>query len=204
MLTNYSTSEMGITMEDSSKNVTSGWSKYNGNNIAANYFTSDDPALFAERFGDEVVVGMDYVERYQNGSERKRTANNLTRITNSTTSLDNGWYCVDGEVTVDTRLYVDTQKDVRIILKDGAVLNMPKGIEVKPATTADGNEGILRIYGQDKDSGKLIATGEDYQAGIGGNDKSGNGRIYIHGGIIEAEGGDYGAGIGGGNENSGG
>ena len=57
----------------------------------------------------------------------------------------------------------------------------------------------LNIYG----TGKIVATGKKYYAGIGGRDNETSGNINIHGTTIEATGGSYGAGIGGGNEQPG-
>ena len=52
-------------------------------------------------------------------------------------------------------------------------------------------------------TGKIVATGKKYYAGIGGRDNETSGNINIHGTTIEATGGSYGAGIGGGNEQPG-
>ena len=63
-------------------------------------------------------------------------------------------------------------------------------------------DGKLTIT-DENGNGKLIATGGDYGAGIGGG-YSGNGsNITITGGKVTATGGDYGAGIGGGNQGNG-
>jgi len=58
-------------------------------------------------------------------------------------------------------------------------------------------DGKLTIT-DENGNGKLIATGGDYGAGIGGGDQGNGSNITITGGEITAAGGKYGAGIGGG------
>ena len=62
---------------------------------------------------------------------------------------------------------------------------------------SDGNQGKLTIT-DENENGKLIATGGDGAAGIGGGLYAGGNDITITGGEITATGGDSGAGIGGG------
>ena len=62
---------------------------------------------------------------------------------------------------------------------------------------SDGNQGKLTIT-DENENGKLIATGGDYGAGIGGSDRGNGSNITITGGEITAIGGTKGAGIGGG------
>ena len=62
---------------------------------------------------------------------------------------------------------------------------------------SDGNQGKLTIT-DENGNGKLIATGGDYGAGIGGSDRGNGSNITITGGEITAIGGTKGAGIGGG------
>ena len=52
--------------------------------------------------------------------------------------------------------------------------------------------------------GRIVATGGDYAAGIGGGSDGYGGKITINGGIVNAIGGNYAAGIGGGYKSSGG
>ena len=59
-------------------------------------------------------------------------------------------------------------------------------------------DGKLTITDENA-NGKLIATGGDYGAGIGGDDQGNGKNITITGGEITATGGSHGAGIGGGN-----
>ena len=67
---------------------------------------------------------------------------------------------------------------------------------------SDGNQGKLTIT-DENENGKLIATGGDGAAGIGGGLYGDGNDITITGGEITATGGDYGAGIGGGQEGDG-
>ena len=102
---------------------------------------------------------------------------------------DNEWYAVKENITIDERITVTG--DVHLILCDGATLTASHGITTTGAT--------LHIYGQSAGTGKLIANGGEYAAGIGGGDYDENGgTIIISGGRITARGGGYAAGIGGG------
>ena len=67
---------------------------------------------------------------------------------------------------------------------------------------SDGNQGKLTIT-DENENGKLIATGGNGAAGIGGGLYAGGNDITIAGGKVTATGGDYGAGIGGGNQGNG-
>ena len=62
---------------------------------------------------------------------------------------------------------------------------------------SDGNQGKLTIT-DENENGKLIATGGDYGAGIGGDDQGNGKNITITDGEVTAIGGLNGAGIGGG------
>ena len=67
---------------------------------------------------------------------------------------------------------------------------------------SDGNQGKLTITDENA-NGKLIATGGDYGAGIGGDDQGNGKNITITGGEVTAAGGGNGAGIGGGLQKNG-
>ena len=106
-----------------------------------------------------------------------------------------------------------TISDVNINTSDAAVFTKGKGnvnIELDGTNTlksgvdhagleknSDGNQGKLTIT-DENGNGKLIATGGDYGAGIGGSDRGNGSNITITGGEITAIGGTKGAGIGGG------
>ena len=84
---------------------------------------------------------------------------------------------------------------VNLYLSRGSLIRANKGIHVGWGST-------LNIYSEednrDMNTGKLIAQGSDYQAGIGGDYYEDGGTIVIYGGEVEATGGCYAAGIGGG------
>ena len=106
-----------------------------------------------------------------------------------------------------------TISDVNINTSDAAVSTNGKGnvnIELDGTNTlksgrnhagleknSDGNQGKLTIT-DENENGKLIATGGNGAAGIGGGLYAGGNDITIIGGEITATGGECGAGIGGG------
>ncbi|MBO4682554.1 MAG: hypothetical protein J5618_01700, partial [Bacilli bacterium] len=118
-----------------------------------------------------------------------------TVVTSSTTSLQNGkWYVVNDDVTVSSRINVSGT--AHLILCDDKTLTASKGIGVNQGNT-------LNIYGQSGNTGKIIATGSNYNAAIGGSNAVA-GTIVIHGGDITANGnGSYAAGVGGGKNDNG-
>jgi hypothetical protein len=118
-----------------------------------------------------------------------------TPVTSGTTTLTDGTYIVDSDVTIYGGITVTG--NVNLILSSGCTLTVSGGINV-----SEGNG--LAIYGKGDDTGKLIATGTSKQAGIGGGDGQSAGEIIIYGGTINATGGYYAAGIGGGNKGKGG
>ena len=145
--------------------------------------------------------GVSYLD--ENGS--KQTADNVTVVESGTTAWNGGWYVVNGSVTISERVTVSG--DVRLILEDGAVLTINRGIQVQDddRDPSNGSANKLTIYAQsDKENmGALTANGNNGGAGIGGDSGSG-GNITINGGNVTATGGQYAAGIGGGNGGSGG
>ena len=122
------------------------------------------------------------------------------------TVWSNGWYIVQGEVTLNNR--PEVQGEVHLILADGAKLIAPMGIKVQDDDNdvSNGSSNKLTIYAQSTDAavmGSLEATSYDISnAAIGSDfelwDKAyPGGEITIAGGIVTAKGG-RGAGIGGG------
>ncbi len=107
-----------------------------------------------------------------------------------TTTMSEGWYVVDADVTIPDRITVDGE--VNLILCDGVTMTVNNGIKVLPGNT-------LNIYGQSGGTGALISIGINRCAGIGGDDNKDNGTVVIHGGTVTATGGREAAGIGGGN-----
>ena len=147
--------------------------------------------------------GVSYLDK--NGDEQ--TAENVTVVESSTTAWSDGWYVVNGAVTIGNRATVSG--DVRLILEDGAVLTIEKGIQVQDddRDPSNGSANQLTIYAQSdgENMGTLTANGNNGGAGIGGGGDSGSGgNITINGGNVTATGGQYAAGIGGGNGGSGG
>lgn len=116
---------------------------------------------------------------------------------------NDGWYVVTGSATFTDRITVTG--NVHLILTDNCTLTASKGISVN-----EGNSLTIYATSEGGSMGKLIATGADRAAGIGGTTTSiydqGNyidtyvsgGTITIHGGDITATGKVGGAGIGGG------
>ena len=99
------------------------------------------------------------------------------------------WYIVEKDTTISDAVFFDTD-EVNIIIADGATLTFEKGIAVPEGKT-------LNIYAQSADEatmGKLIATGTNGAAGIGGEN---GGNVYVYSGNVEATGDTGAAGIDG-------
>lgn len=124
-------------------------------------------------------------------------------------STNGGYYVVTGNANFSERITVTGE--VHLILTNGCTLTASKGITVS-------GDNSLTIYATSEGNSmsKLIATGADSSAGIGGlttysggtadTTYASGGTITIHGGTIEATGDSGGAGIGGsrgGNSSSG-
>ena len=135
--------------------------------------------------------GVNYLDA--EGSLQNTGDNTVTKVLSTTTSWSAGWYYVDGTVEISDRIACSGA--VNLILTNGATLTASKGITV----SGDGNS--LTIYAQSKDEsemGKLVATGNNSGAGIGGGAACAGSNIIINGGTVTATGGNGGAGIGGG------
>ena len=118
-----------------------------------------------------------------------------TTVTSSTTSWSNGWYVVNSNVTVSSRISVTGT--VYLILCDGCKLTAKAGI------TVTGNNHLV-IYGQDAGTGALQATGSNGYSGIGGGQSQAGGNLTIHGGDVKAHCNSWASGIGGGYGKAGG
>ena len=133
--------------------------------------------------------------KYLDASGTEQTANNVTVVDSSTKEWRNGWYVVNGAVTIGDRVTVSGE--VHLILADNASLTANGGINV-----AESNSFSVYAQSVGKNMGTLTATGGSYGAGIGGrnSDRNGSscGNITIHGGSVKADGGEEAAGIGGG------
>lgn len=130
---------------------------------------------------------IEYVNRMWNpntGKVRSEPASvQATQLTNSMTTLTAGWYYAEGTVSFyETRLNIAPGDEVSIILKNGSTLNCEAGGINVPANS------ILNIFGQEGDTGRIIATAVNGNAGIGGESGEECGSIYICGGRIDSEG----------------
>ena len=134
---------------------------------------------------------------YLDANGAQQTAASATEVTAGSTAWNAGWYVVNSDVTITSRVTVTG--DVHLILADGANLTASAGITVTGSNS-------LTIYAQSEgDSmGKLSATGGKDAAGIGGGASGAGGTITVNGGAVTANGGAQGAGIGGGRTSSGG
>ena len=155
-------------------------------------------------------------------------------VSSTTTTMTNGTYQVDSNVTISERIQISGT--VNLILGEGATLTANDGIEVPTGATLiiDGT-GSLVAQASNNDvegngqagigarvsfgniiinGGNVTAKGKNGGAGIGGNrHASSGGDIIINGGVVNATGSTYfistydkryGAGIGGGATNWGG
>ena len=155
---------------------------------------------------DETLVGADeqpqepveYVFNHGGRSE-KRTCTSYIEINPETVEpaggyifSDESWYVVKGEVTFKERIINEALVGygAHLILTDGCVFNVPKGID-----NTIGHR--LAVYGQELSAGTLnIDDVENGNAGIGGSSGHTGGTLYIYGGTINVTGGYGGAGIG--------
>lgn len=206
---------LGGTTENDFENLSAAQVSSDGKNIVV----GTDTAKTVEITGIPAVTYLD-----ENGAEQT-LMDAYTTVTSSATTWNNGWYVVDGSVTIDSRVTVTG--NVKLILKDGANLIVNGGISVPSGSTftvygqqngtgnltSTGTNGNAGIGGTGSDvnfgtiilaaKGKISATGDTRAAGIGGggstnNNKSVNGTIHIYRGTVEAIGGGWAAGIGGG------
>ena len=137
--------------------------------------------------------------KYLDASGTEQTANNVTVVDSSTKEWRNGWYVVNGAVTIGDRVTVSGE--VHLILADGASLTANRGINV-----AERNSFSVYAQSVGENMGTLTANGgEDYPtAGIGSEVGDSGGTITINGGNVTASGGENAAGIGGSQDGSGG
>ncbi len=127
------------------------------------------------------------------------------QISSSTTTLETGWYVVEGTVSISSTVTVNG--DVNLILADGAKLTVSVSESYKAGILV-ANDGTtvntLTIWCQSGGTGELVVSGGFFAAGIGGDYATTDcGAVTIYGGSITAT-GNYGAGIGGGTGGAGG
>ena len=109
--------------------------------------------------GNVSALGTTTEVTYLDENGDTKTAN-ATVVDENSTSWSEGWYVVDGDVTINSR--VSATGNVHLILKDGCKLTVNGGIGLQ----SDSN---ISIYGQGEGSGELTATSNSAGcAGIGG------------------------------------
>ncbi len=175
-----------------------GWytnSTFTGSEVTAIPAGSTGNKTFYAKWG-AVKVNTPYVDAYGNSMPQQLCA----EVTSETTSLETGWYVVNGEVTVNSPITVSG--DVKLILADGSHLVVNATGSYDAAIDVSG-ENALTIYRQTLGTGVLEATGGSISAGIGGGYYSpACGTITINGGTVTATAPSGGAGIGGGYSSS--
>ena len=150
---------------------------------------------------NHTIVPVEGYVKYIDANGAPRCCFNYTTVTDSASNTvwTNGWYVVFGDVTVSGKIAVSGAAG--LILCDGATLKATSGIVLEASNT-------LEIFGQDEQSGSLVARGDSNNAGIGGYVLGSRnyrcGTLNINGGVIRAIGGANSAGIGGGGEGTGG
>ena len=123
-----------------------------------------------------VLVDTYYLNTDNETTDQQANLVNTGSTTWTGSDPDGGWYVVQGEVDINSR--VNVSGTVNLILADGCNLKINGGINV-----SSGNS--LTIYGQDEGTGALTATGADSQAGIGGGESQSGGAITINGRDID-------------------
>ena len=111
-------------------------------------------------------------------------------FTKDMTTLTSGWYVMNTDMTLDTRLAISG--NVNLVLDGNSTIFVNKGIHVPGSHS-------LTIWGTST-NGVLWAISQGGNAAIGGNSQGVNGHITINGGIITAQAEGDGAGIGSGKE----
>lgn len=167
---------LGSTQENDFENLNVAQVSSDGKNIVVGTVT----AKTVEITGIPAVTYLD-----DNGDQQTLTGA-YTTVTSNITSWSDGWYVVDGGVTIDSRVTVTG--DVKLILKDGANLTVNGGIDVS------GTSNSFTVYAQSTDESKmggLTATAADGtgNAGIGSSGGQTAGAITVNGGKISATGG---------------
>lgn len=139
--------------------------------------------------GNVSTLGTTTEVTYLDENGDTKTAN-ATVVDGNSTNWSEGWYVVDGDVTINSR--VSATGDVHLILKDGCKLTINGGIGLQ----SDCN---FSIYGQSEGTGELSIDSCDFgNAGIGSNNEGSCGDIAINGGCVDVRGGTDAAGIGSG------
>ena len=129
---------------------------------------------------------------------------NAIPVTADMTTLESGWYVVQGQVVIDRteddKPGLVVNGDVHLILADDAELNVNGGeyAGICVNVVESGATNSISIYGQENNTGKLIAIGGRDGAGIGAQDTEkvhlpGHNFLPIDCGVITIHGGDISA-----------
>nr|MCR4563364.1 InlB B-repeat-containing protein [Clostridiales bacterium] len=137
-----------------------------------------------------------YIDANGTSQVKMQGSYDYIETTDEALTLSSGWYVVSGEISLAKRLVISGT--VNIILSDGCVFDVPKGITCTGSNT-------LNIYAQSGGTGELNCKSPDANnAAIGGVSYAVPGNITINGGVINAKGATYSAAIGGGSNHGGG
>jgi len=122
-----------------------------------------------------------------------------------TIDVEDRWYVLEADCSTDQS--VEVSGNARIILKNGQTFTVTPRTGYNWAGIISKNgDARLTVYGQSTDEnqmGIMTAKGNEFAAGIGGNQDWPGHHITINGGKVTATGGSFGAGIGGGNNQNG-
>ena len=137
-----------------------------------------------------------YIDEHGGSQVKAQGSYEYIETTGEAVTLSSGWYVVSGEISLAKRLVISGT--VNIILSDGCVFDVPKGITCTGSNT-------LNIYAQSGGTGELNCKSPDANnAAIGGVSYAVPGNITINGGVIDAKASTYAAAIGGGSNHGGG
>ena len=123
-------------------------------------------------------VEYEQVSYLDENGETRQVTESVQLLTAGTTALESGWYLVEGNVTLGSRLTVNGE--VTLILADNAHLDVQGGVEVSEGSS-------LTITAQSKEEGRmgaLTATSSGDAAGIGGKGST----VKIWGGKVDVTG----------------
>lgn len=157
-------------------------------------FTPTEESGYHDNISKTFIVsegGLSYID--ENGDEQILPDGLFTEFTDDLNVLGNGWYVVNSDVNVSSRIEV-TDDGAKILLCDGYTLSADKGIHC--------SNKELTIYGQSGNTGRLIAAGNEANAGIGGDIHEAGPVLTINGGdlVVTSSGEHSAAAIGGGEQ----
>ena len=125
----------------------------------ADFTTSFD---FTAPLQQSTVAYAKWSASYIDGKGGKRVADNIAKLTGEETVLHSGWYLLDNNISYSNSLKISG--DVNIVLADGYTLN------ARCQTNENGKcnysplygDGNLTIYGQSKQTGKIVTSTSGY------------------------------------------